>query len=456
MSSRNRRKRSRKNSYGPVILVSGICFALLIVGVVVWVVAKRGHAAGDRAKLDLFGSGGSSTSDLSAAVAETDKLDPRWRLADLVKARAKLDPDRNSARLALSAARQVPENALNVALDVHEPRGDLSRPVPEFELQRLRPFLRSYGTAVNEARAMADFSAGQFEINVNFESPLDTKLEPETLARKTAGLLLCDTRLRAAEGDGSGAVRSTSALLILARCYNDEPFLIGYLVRIAINTIAVDALEQTLSCATVSDSDLKSLQGLLEGQASETLLIALRGERAVIHATIEAKTGAGAGVSQSSHAWFLRTMNKAIDLAGKGLPYYSAEWTSYLDSWRNGPEDGKRIAPGVDKIRDASARQAAILRTSAVAVAAERYRRASGSWPTDLKQLVPNYISSLPTDPYTGNPIQSAQVAQGFSVYVKGLSAFASGEFSAIGSKPDNCQGLRLLNPNLRHGGRAN
>jgi hypothetical protein len=446
MSPRKRRPRSRRTNYGPVILVAVICFTLVIAGGFAFVLVKRQRGTGGR---DERTGSGPATSELAAAVAETDKLDPRWRLADLVKARVKLDPERDSAPLAISAARQVQSSALT-ALDGHEPRGDPAQPVPEFEVQRLRSLVRSYGPAVAEARRMADYSTGQFEINFNFQNPLDTKLEPETHVQKTAYLLFCDSRLRAAEGDASGAVRSSYALFVLARCYNDDPFLISYLARVGMNSIAIDALERALTCAAVSDNELTALQGLLEGQAAETLVLALRGERAARHATIEAKTFAGGDVSPSSHAWFLRTMNRAIGLAGKGGPYYSPEWSSYLDDLRSGPEDGRRITPALDKVRDASARQAAILRTAAVAVAAERYRRAAGTWPTYLRNLVPDYISSLPTDPYTGNPIQSAQTQQGFTVYVKGLAASASGEFGAIGAKPENCQGFRLLNPERR------
>jgi|GEM_PF-3911165 len=445
MSPPKRRKRSRKTNYVPLILVAVICLTI-IGGGFTWVIVKRQRGIGGRD--DRSGSG-TSSSELTAAIAETDAIDPQWRLEDLAKARAKLDPNHNAARLAIAAARQVPDSALN-ALDGTKPLRDPSQPVPEYELQRLRSTLPSCAPALGEARRMADFRTGQFEINFNFQRPLETKLEPETLARKTAFVLVCDSQLRASEGDATGAVRSTAALLILARCYGDDPFLISALAKVGIDTMAIGALEQTMTCAAVSDDELKTLQGMFEGQAAETPLHALRGERATRHAAIEAKTFAGGDVSPSAHAWFLRSMNRSIDLTGKRIPYYSPEWSAYLDNLRNGPQDGMRIMPALDKVHDAFARQAAFLRTAAVAVAAERYRRASGSWPTDLRQLVPNYIASLPTDPYTGNPIQSAQTAQGFSVYVKGLAAVASGEFGAIGNKPENCQGVRLLNPDRR------
>ena len=85
-----------------------------------------------------------------------------------------------------------------------------------------------------------------------------------------------------------------------------------------------------------------------------------------------------------------------------------------------------------------------------LAIAAERYRRAKGSWPTDLTLLAPRYIKTIPNDPYTGGPILHARVALGFTVYVQGRAAVGSGDFSAIGARPENCQGFRLLNAERR------
>jgi hypothetical protein len=381
-------------------------------------------------------------------VAETDKLDPHWRLADIAKGRAKLDPAKNAGRLALSAARQVPDHALDKARDECVWRRDPSGPAPEPELERLRAVVRAYGPALTEARALADYSAGQIDIDFNFDRPLETKLEHLEPIRRTAHLLAFDARIRTAAGDAPGAVRSAGSILVLARCCRDEPISMSQLVNIAINAIAIDALEQALACTGISDDELLSLQWLLETGGNDTLALALRGERALIHAAIETNT-AGT-VSPASHAWFLRTMNRAIDLAAKRVPHYSAEWTSFVaDFQRDLPAD-LRVMPALDKFSASAARGTTYLRTAAVAVAAERYRRATGAWPTDLRQLVPAYIAALPTDPYTGNAIQSARTAQGFSAYVKGEAAVASGEFVAIGAQAEKCQGFRLLNPQRR------
>src|SRR5262245_48724691 len=50
--------------------------------------------------------------DLAAAVAETDLVDPAWRLADIERARAALKDDQNAAVPLRAAFPLVPENAL--------------------------------------------------------------------------------------------------------------------------------------------------------------------------------------------------------------------------------------------------------------------------------------------------------------------------------------------------------
>lgn len=469
MSARKRRKRSRQPDYRPVILVAAIAATLVLAGTLAWVLVKRDRGNGGRAdradradhggsgtpappdRADRGGSGTPTPSELAAAVAETDARDPNWRLADIAKGWAKLDPAKNAAPQALSAARQLP-NDFGKALEGLDLRRDPSAPLPEPELERVRAVVRSCGPALTEARLLADYSAGQVDVPFDLGRPLDTPLAHLQPLRKTAALLMYDARVRAAAGDAPGAVRSAGSVLVLARCCQDEPISLSQVVNVAINAIAINALEGALTCAGVSDDELLALQWLLETGATETLAVALRGERALIHAAIETNT-AGA-VSPASHAWFLRTMNRAIDLAAKRVPHYSAEWTSFVaDFQRDLPAD-LRVMPALDKFSASAARGTTYLRTAAVAVAAERYRRAAGAWPTDLpRQLVPKYIAALPTDPYTGDAIRSAQVAQGFSVYVKGEAAVASGEFSAIGARAEKCQGFRLLNPDRRRGG---
>jgi hypothetical protein len=447
MATRRRRRPSGNSTFLPAIII-GVVLIILIGGGcgLTWFVLKMREKGGANSGPFSFGS----SSELSAAIAETDKKDRQWRLADIAVARMKLDPDKNGALLALSAARQFPQETLN-ALDGVDSRRDPSQPIPDFDVQRLRNALRSCGPAISEARKIAFKPQGQFEIDFNFERPLDTKLERQQLSRKAAALLVHDSQLLSVDRDGNGAMQSAYAAFILAHYHDDEPFLICQLVQVAIQMAAIGALERAMTCANIPDEILKATQELLESEAeANRTVMSFRGERASRHEMIELKQSPGDKISDSEHAWFLRIMNRGIELAKKGPPYYSSEWSSFLKDLGDGSPNVLRITPALDKIRDVLARRAANLRTASLAIAAERYRRDKGEWPSELRLLVPYYIKSVPSDPFAGGPILHAQVAQGFTVYVQGLAAVASGNFSAIGTMPDHCQGFRLLNPGLR------
>ena len=55
-----------------------------------------------------------------------------------------------------------------------------------------------------------------------------------------------------------------------------------------------------------------------------------------------------------------------------------------------------------------------------LAIAMWRYRLAESSFPTDLGQLVPQYILKTPIDPFTGQGMKMAKTARGIAIYSVG------------------------------------
>jgi hypothetical protein len=450
MGRKRKRRQSDNTDRLAAIIIGVVLISVVGVSGLMWYFIKKNRKDDMNTVQSGSGSIFTSNSELSKAIAETEKTDRQWRLADIAAARGKLDPARNGGPYALSAARQIPQNAIN-SLDGFEVRRSPSSPIPDFEVQRLRNTLQGCGPALTEAHKIALTPQGRFDINFNFQKPIDTMLEDEQNSRKTAWLLVHDAELRAADRDAAGAIQDVAGLLILGRYLEDEPVLISQLVRIAIHMLAIGALERAMTCSAVSDDSLKSIQALLESEASvKPLVISLRGERAMYHAMIESKNYQNTNLSDADHAWAIRMFKRAIDIAQKGPPYYSDEWTTLVNDLQNGPLAATRIMPHFGKVRDALVRQVASLRAAAIGIAAERYRRDKGEWPRDLKLLAPDYIKSIPTDPYFGGQFSYSRSIGGFSIFVKGNAPFVNGEFNTIGNTPDLCQGFRLINPELR------
>src|SRR5262249_1932068 len=149
-----------------------------------------------------------------------------------------------------------------------------------------------------------------------------------------------------------------------------------------------------------------------------TLVIAVRGERAWLFETMEQQRRAGRPFSEGffsfrsslltaqAEAWLLPLMAEFLDACN--LPEYQQRVRfRALESRRHeAPVYAKIFFPEMSKIAESYHRGQAMLHCARAAVAAERYRLANGHWPDRLEQLLPVYLSEIPTDPFNGLPIK--------------------------------------------------
>lgn len=63
------------------------------------------------------------------------------------------------------------------------------------------------------------------------------------------------------------------------------------------------------------------------------------------------------------------------------------------------------------------------------AIAIERFRNAEGSIPSTLRALVPEYLDSVPTDPFAGEPLRYKQDPKGYAVYSVGMDHMDEGGY---------------------------
>ena len=64
------------------------------------------------------------------------------------------------------------------------------------------------------------------------------------------------------------------------------------------------------------------------------------------------------------------------------------------------------LAPALGAAFEATARNVAMIDTADAAIAVEGYRRKHGALPERLEQLVPEFLPEVPTDPFSGQPLQ--------------------------------------------------
>ena len=224
---------------------------------------------------------------LAQAIAEADRDDPNWRLADLIKSHATIPDGENSALIVKKAAEGL--------------RSDDSHYTEETKLTELLNRLRksSTNTALNpddlahSANSLDPFKPNREQAHKLIDCPRGyTKITPARFylgtdcsaakpARVVSRLLEIDALAKANSGDSDGAIASCIAMLNAGRSIGESPFLIPQLIRLSIVSSALDTTARVLGVCSPSDRTLERLQILLSDELEQpTMLFAMQGELA--------------------------------------------------------------------------------------------------------------------------------------------------------------------------------
>jgi hypothetical protein len=420
------------------------------------------------------------------AEAEADQLDPRWRLMDMVADQPVIPAE---------------ENAASHIMVVRTTGGAISvTGVPRYEkifenlpanaqlngqqLQLIQSQLAKIGKALEEARLLKDMPKGRFAVT-HSDDFISTLLPNHQNARLMADWLPSDAFVLAQEQRFDEALESCQATLNAGRVFKDETFLIALLIRIAMQSIAVNTIERVVAQGEPSDEALRVTQEMLEREYKESgWLQAIKGERAGIHhlfnnirvgkikapnfGVFRAMAGAG-GRGGTLNEWLLdafpstmlhyypdhlRTMTRLVEIA-KLPPHECAaktkEWDEALRTNTNPVT--RLLAPAVIKCAQAEQRSQAALRTSMVALACERYRQQHERWPDALDRLVQEkLLSEVPADPCDGQPLRYRRTKDGVVIYSIGLDGIDDqGNIDRERHQnPGVDLGVRLWDPALR------
>jgi hypothetical protein len=383
---------------------------------------------------------------LQNALAETDRQDPGWRLEDLEAKRTVYPDSRNSGPLLIEAVQrlprswprwrfpQAPENKgqsmeqlvdLGVALD----QGDPPRELSADETTALREELARVADVLPLARKIVDFPGGRYPITYAPDG-LSTSVQHTVETLRVVGLLKYDALLRAQGGDMDGALASCRALLCCGRAIGDEPSLISFEKRTGVRFEGVREIERVLSMGEPSAGALNQLQEVVDEEAkAPVLLIGARGERAMVDRFMNALQNGEAtqttmwasimrvpGVIKNIHAellsydnMFVAAVKQPVEKRRQALKEFELARVK-LTSLARPLSVSPRVLEGAfhDQIYVECAR---------AAVAAERFRRARGRWPTALNELAPEMLPSLPLDPYDGQPLRMRHMGDTLAVY---------------------------------------
>jgi hypothetical protein len=394
-----------------------------------------------------------------------------------------------------------PEVEHEVSLGFRRPVGeDLEDHLPVHRLtdeqaRDIKEELLRVNAALVEARRLADFGKGRLVLPADRDRDGPTPTEFQR-CRTITNLLRLDAMVRAHDGDADGALRSSLAMLNTGRAIGDEPGLIAQFVHQACVSYGLVLVERTLAQGEPAPSQLLALQEWCVSEAACPVeAMAYRGERALAH-------------QQLTSPKAVKRIQMLADFAERGFaPPNTGSLESKLKSWwratlpeatwvrcnhaqvlREYPDFVKfdQLAPiGVNPEFQRLARSAvnerdsaknpryrtiyadavfcshvqvaraltkgrAKLHCTAIALAAERYRREHGVWPGQAELLVPKYLDELLEDPFTGAPLKVARLDDGLVIYSVGQDGRDDGGDLDHRSGPSKDVGFRLWDVDKR------
>jgi hypothetical protein len=323
-------------------------------------------------------------------------------------------------------------------------------------LSALRAVMIAVEEIRNSAVRLTDLSAGRATLT---ERPILVYLPIALMlqARPTALLLRLHALLAAEDYGPREALADGRALLGTARAAAEPPMLMTAIGAVSIRLMAAVAIERALAQSEPDSGDLVATQQDVQTALDTPLLVeGFRGERALNEDLVRAFDERRVTRRQIADAVAIpvtgmRIIDKWIDrLLGGGFSKYrmagAVRWyTAVVELLKVSPDGPRRYPEGfmairaagrgavrrfrraIDGVIEADRRQRALLASLAAALAAERFRRAAGRWPDTLDELIPTYLTTVPTDPYDLESLRYRHLDDGVVIYTLGPDSIDSG-----------------------------
>jgi hypothetical protein len=424
------------------------------------------------------------------AEAEANLDMARWRLMDLEAHRPDIPDKENSALHIIAVRRKAGAFAVGLAPN-YEKIFEKLPPNAQLNMQQselIRSQLAKIAKPLEEARKLKDMPRGRFPITYT-DDFIGTLIPDHQDSRTLVEWLQHDAMLLAQDKHYDRAVESCQAILNVGRTMDGELFLIGHLIRMAEQHIAVTTLERVLAQGQAFEECLQAMQALLVKDLQENgWLAAIRGERAGYHYLFDnlrsgkvqsawltklgVRRGAGGDFLESAGMWiadvyptamlkyypeYLRHMNRCVEIAKLPIHERPAKVAECEADHKNTKNPLiKKLAPSLSKVTAADCRHQAMLRSMMAALACERYRlkHKESAWPASLDVLVKEkLLDAIPADPMDSQPIRYRRTKEGVVIYSIGMDRTDNqGNITRDGSWLDPGQdiGFRLWNVERR------
>jgi hypothetical protein len=324
--------------------------------------------------------------------------------------------------------------AVPVCKWLNSPQGTAS---PErLDDEQIRKILKTYSRGLNQLRRAAGMSHSNFVGSAEWTelpSALYTKISS---IHTSAELLAASARMQAIDGNIPQAFADINGLFSMAEHITREPTVNTALVAVAVEIRAAKTLETVLARGDASAKDLSLLNIEPLFSHGRTVRSALRGEEVMGLSVLASLGDPGQHPLPDEHfpeillplyRVFLleeeiRSGNKAVQEWRRlaNMPYHLSR-----EQWLTFPERLLKHQTGfliMEKLHSTSrypgraAEGDAYHSLSRLAAAVTIFRLKTGDLPKDLDDLAPEFIETIPTDPFDGKPLRMILTAGGGAI----------------------------------------
>ena len=254
--------------------------------------------------------------------------------------------------------------------------------------------------------------------------PLDKLLKSLTDSRNAANVLALDAYEANSHGDIARALDDVTAIFRMSRHMGQRPCLVSALIGIGQDSIGHSMLERTLPLVTSKEQlihlhtdHLMPLSRIMRlGLISDESLGAVFYGDIVGVPLLKPLPGVEIFRPTGIQATLFRALLLDVDNYLDFMTEVEDDMTQpiYLGQQRaTSLQDRAQhnfltaiVAPSLNRLPKILGRGETNDSCGQIAIAMTRYRLDHGAWPADLATLIPNYIATIPADPFDGKPLR--------------------------------------------------
>lgn len=312
---------------------------------------------------------------------------------------------------------------------------DFFKGIPRYRIEPSRSYLEEHRDLLDKLSVLRDMSAGRFDLPLDAD-PTAIALPDLSTLRSAAKLQYLEGVLLLIDGDLEGAAEKVRLFSHISATLNEHPTLIGRLVQMALDAFTKRGIENILRVGRVEHRVLDELSDVVGGRlAGGTMKWALLGERAwfiaLCDAMADGKLSMAGDPLRGSLSYLPVMLIRENQMRGvellTGLVEAADDPTALMTAAQRIDKEVpampptqvviQRIMPSLSRSVVLQLRITAHLQCTLLGLAAERFRLQEDRLPESLDELVPDFIDSVPTDPFDGQPMRLAVTEKGIVIY---------------------------------------